>query len=154
MQMHSSETNAGTTIWLAPSRIAVLTSLPCSRCQLMFSMVTVASSTRMPTASARPPSVMILRVSPIAASMMMAPSTASGIEVAMMMVERQLPRNSRIITLVSSAAITPSRATPVMAPRTKIDWSPMKPIFSSSGSWLLTSMTFCLMPAMISSVEV
>src|SRR6202163_1821110 len=59
MQMHSSETKAGVTIWLAPSMIEVSTPLPCSRCQLMFSMVTVASSTRMPTASARPPNVMM-----------------------------------------------------------------------------------------------
>ncbi len=62
MQMHSRETKAGVTICWAPSRMAVLTSLPCSRCQLMFSMVTVASSTRMPTASARPPSVMMFSV--------------------------------------------------------------------------------------------
>ena len=62
MQMQSSETKAGCTIWRAPSIMAVLTSLPCSRCQLMFSMVTVASSTRMPTASASPPSVMMLSV--------------------------------------------------------------------------------------------
>ena len=41
-----------------------------------------------------------------------------------------------------------------MAPRTNSDWSPMKPIFSASGSWSLTSTTFCLMPAMISSVEI
>ncbi len=108
MQMQSSETKAGVTIWLAPSMIEVSTPLPCSRCQLMFSMVTVASSTRMPTASARPPSVMMLRVSPIADSITIAPSTESGIETAMMIVERQLPRNSRIITLVSSAAMTPS----------------------------------------------
>ncbi|MGY4369238.1 hypothetical protein ACVW1A_005303 [Bradyrhizobium sp. LB1.3] len=60
-------------------------------------------------------------VSPIADSMMMAPSTESGIETAMMTVERQLPRNSRIMTLVSSAAITPSKATPSMAPRTNTD---------------------------------
>ena len=64
----------------------------------MFSIVTVASSTRMPTASARPPSVMMLRVSPIADSIAIAPSTDSGIDIAMMMVERQLPRNSRIIS--------------------------------------------------------
>ena len=100
----------------------------------MFSIVTVASSTRMPTASASPPSVMMFSVSPIADSMMIAPSTDSGIETAMMTVERQLPRNSRIITLVSSAAITPSVATPSMAPRTNTDWSPMKPILSASGS--------------------
>ncbi|MEY9762736.1 hypothetical protein ABH988_003521 [Bradyrhizobium ottawaense] len=55
---------------------------------------------------------MMLSVSPIADSMMMAPSTDSGIETAMMMVERQLPRNNRIMTLVSRAAITPSTATP------------------------------------------
>ena len=75
----------------------------------------------MPTASASPPSVMMLSVSPIADSITMAPSTESGIDTAMIMVERQLPRNSRIITLVRSAAITPSVATPVMAPRTKRD---------------------------------
>src|SRR5437016_3656358 len=98
MQMQSSDTKAGVTIWLAP------------------------------------PSVMMLSVSPIADSMMMAPSTESGIETAMMTVERQLPRNSRIMTLVSSAAITPSNATPSMAPRTNTDWSPMKPILSASGS--------------------
>ncbi len=44
---------------------------------------------------------MMFSVSPITDSMMMAPSTDSGIETAMMTVERQLPRNSRIITLVS-----------------------------------------------------
>ena len=96
---------------------------------------------------------MMLSVSPIADSMVMEPSTASGIEVAMMMVERQLPRNSRIITLVSSAAMMPSRATPVIAPRTNSDWSPMKPILSASGSEIPDPDTFCLMPAMISSVE-
>ena len=100
MQMQSSETKAGCTIWRAPSRIAVLTSLPCSRCQLIFSMVTVASSTRMPTASARPPRVMMFKVWPVAHSPLSADSTASGIETAMMTVERQLPRNSRIIRLV------------------------------------------------------
>ena len=84
------------------------TSLPCSRCQLMFSMVTVASSTRMPTASARPPSVMMFSVWPTAESAAIEARIASGIEVAMITVERQLPRNSRIIRLVSAAAITPS----------------------------------------------
>src|ERR1700692_2135865 len=52
MQMHKSETKAGVTICWAPSMIAASTSLPCSKCQLMFSIVTVASSTSMPTASA------------------------------------------------------------------------------------------------------
>ena len=34
MQMHSSETNAGVAIWVAPSMMAVSTSLPCSRWQV------------------------------------------------------------------------------------------------------------------------
>ena len=55
MQMDKVETSAGSAIWRAPSRIAGSTSMPCSRWKLMFSMVTVASSTRMPTASASPP---------------------------------------------------------------------------------------------------
>ena len=42
----------------------------------MFSIVTVASSTRMPTASARPPSVMMFSVSPIADRQMIAPSVS------------------------------------------------------------------------------
>ena len=123
MQMHSSETKAGPTICLAPSRIASRTDLPCSRCQLIFSIVTVASSTRMPTASARPPSVMMLSVCPASASPAMAARMASGIEAAMMTVDRHEPRNSRIIRLVSAAAITPSRITPDTAAFTKTDWS-------------------------------
>ncbi len=89
----------------------------------MFSMVTVASSTRMPTASARPPSVMMFKVSPAADRAARALRIASGIEVAMMMVERQLPRNSRIIRLVSAAAMMPSRMTPETAAFTNRDWS-------------------------------
>ncbi len=46
---------------------------------------------------------------------------ASGIETAMITVERQLPRNSRIIRLVSAAAITPSLTTPVTAAFTNRD---------------------------------
>jgi len=36
----------------------------------------------------------------------------------MMIVERQLPRNNRIIRLVSTAAMTASMATPLIAPST------------------------------------
>ena len=45
----------------------------------------------------------------------------SGIETAMMSVDRQLPRNTRIMTAVRQAAIRASRTTPLMAPRTKMD---------------------------------
>ncbi len=87
----------------------------------MFSIVTVASSTRMPTASASPPRVMMFSVSPRIDSVAIEPRIASGMDVAMISVERQLPRNSRTIRLVSAAAITPSRTTLLIAPVTKTD---------------------------------
>ena len=55
---------------------------------------------------------MMLSVSPSAHSVAIEPSTESGIDVAMISVDRKLPRNSRIIRLVSAAAMTPSRMTP------------------------------------------
>ena len=64
---------------------------------------------------------MMFSVSPLAARPATAASTLSGIEVAMISVERQLPRNSRIIRLVSAAAITPSRMTPDTAAFTNSD---------------------------------
>ena len=70
MQMESVETSAGTAICAAPSRMACTISLPWSMLRLMFSISTVASSTRIPTASASPPSVMMLIVSPSALSTM------------------------------------------------------------------------------------
>ena len=54
-----------------------------SRLRLMFSTSTVASSTRIPTARASPPSVMMLMVSPIALNTMIEVRIARGIEVAM-----------------------------------------------------------------------
>jgi hypothetical protein len=57
---------------------------------------------------------------------------ASGIEVAMI-VERHEPRNSRIIRLVSAAAITPSRTTPETAAFTNSDWSDSRSTFRPSG---------------------
>ena len=123
MQIESVETSAGTAICEAPSRIAWMISLPWSRLRLMFSTSTVASSTRMPTASARPPRVMMLIVSPSALKHDQRVSTESGIETAMISVLRQLPRNTRIIKPVRQAAITPSRTTPLIDARTNIDWS-------------------------------
>ncbi len=87
---------------------------PClrSRLRLTFSISTVASSTRIPTASASPPSVMMLMVSCSKLSTMIDVRIESGIETAMISVLRQLPRNSRIIRPVRHAAITASRITP------------------------------------------
>ncbi len=74
-------------------------------------MVTVESSTRMPTASARPPSVIVLMVSPRKWSTTIDVRIESGIEIMTMRVDRHDPRNSRIISAVSPAAIAPSLTT-------------------------------------------
>ncbi len=87
----------------------------------MFSIATVASSTRIPTARARPPSVMMLIVSPRALSTMIDERIDSGIETAMITVLRQLPRKIRIITAVRHAAMTASRTTPSIEARTNSD---------------------------------
>ena len=87
----------------------------------MFSMVTVASSTRMPTARARPPSVMMLMVSPSAERQATDVRMESGMEMVMISVLRQLPRKSKIIRPVRPAAMMPSRMTPEIAARTKMD---------------------------------
>jgi hypothetical protein len=87
----------------------------------MFSMATVASSTRMPTASARPPSVITLSVMPSACSTVIENRIDSGIEITTITVERQLPRNIRIIRPVSTAAMIPSWITPVIEARTNTD---------------------------------
>jgi hypothetical protein len=134
MQMASVETNAGTAICAAPSRIAVSVSLPISRLRLMFSISTVASSTRMPTASARPPRVMMLSVSPSALRVRIETRIDSGMETAMISVLRKLPRKMRIISAVRQAAMTASRSTPSMALRTNSDWSASGWMRSSGGS--------------------
>ena len=87
----------------------------------MFSMVTVASSTRIPTARLRPPRVMMLRVLPVAASPQRAERIASGIETTITTVDRHEPRNSRIMREVKAAAMAPSKITPFTAALTKSD---------------------------------
>ena len=108
----------------APSRIARRSGLPRPRLRWMFSISTVASSTRMPTASAIPPSVIVLSVWP--SSLQDERSTSgstAGSRRRRSACCRQLPRNSRIISAVSPAAIAASLSTPSTAARTKTDWS-------------------------------
>ena len=118
MQMESVDTNAGIGDLLRAVDDGLPQLFPVSMLRWMFSIATVASSTRMPTASARPPSVITLSVSPTAQRQMMEVSTLSGMEIATMIVERQLPRKMRIISAVSTAAMTPSRSTPLIVART------------------------------------
>ena len=64
---------------------------------------------------------MTLMVSPSAEMATTENRTDSGIEMMMMIVERQLPRNKRIISPTRAAASTASRTTPKIAALTKID---------------------------------
>src|ERR1700693_1758680 len=135
IQIESVDTNAGVAIWEALSSTTASMSLSgsASLLRFMFSTSTVASSTRMPTARASPPRVIILIVSPIALSTMMEARIARGMDVAMITVLRQLPRKARIMKAVRQAAISVSRTTPLIALRTKIDWSASGAICSWGG---------------------
>ncbi len=80
-------------------------------------------------------------------------STDRGMEVAMITVDRQLPRNSRIITLVRAAAMTPSLITPETAALTKIDWSLSRSIFRFAGRESLIWGRRVLTPSTMARVE-
>ncbi len=84
----------------------------------------------------------------------MAESTARGIEAAMIRVERQLPRNSRIIALVSRAAMIPSRATLPTDCLTNTEASPSSEVLSSGGRVSLISGSMLRMPSTIDRVEI
>jgi hypothetical protein len=79
------------------------------------------------------PSVIRLSVSPESERPITAPRIASGIDTAMITVERHEPRKSRIIRLVSTAAIAPSLITPDTASFTNSDWSESRSTFRPSG---------------------
>ena len=121
MQMDSVATIAGIAIWLAPSRMARVSGLPMPRLRWMFSTSTVASSTSMPMASDRPPSVMMLIGVPGQVQPDDGGKIASGIDVQTMTIERQLPRKTPIISDTSTDEITASRSTLLIAPRTNSD---------------------------------
>ena len=81
----------------------------------MFSMETVASSTRMPTARARPPKVMMLTVCLVIHSASTAHINERGMLITTMKALRQSRRNRRIIRPVSSAPRAPSSVRPPIA---------------------------------------
>jgi len=121
MQMQRVETKAGTAICWAPSRMPRVIGFFIAKLRLMFSISTVASSTRMPTAKAMPPSVITLMVLPRKPRITSEVRIESGIEMHTTRVLRQLPMKSRIINPVSKAAMPASRTTPFTAARTNRD---------------------------------
>ena len=86
-------------------------------------MVTVASSTRMPMASASPPSDMMLIVLPVSHRPTSELVSDRGMLISTTITLRRSCRNSRIISPVSAAPIAPSVATLLMAARTVGDSS-------------------------------
>ena len=86
-----------------------------------FSISTVASSTRMPTANARPPRVITFSEWPSRNRMPIDDRIAKGIETATISVLRHEPRNTRIIVAVSSPAMMLSTTTPSIAAVTNKD---------------------------------
>jgi hypothetical protein len=153
MQMHSVATNAGTPISPAPTMIASCSSSPLCKWRSMFSMVTIAWSTRIPTESARPPSVIRFSVSPIAFSIRIEARMESGMVSAMISVLRQLPRKSSTISAVRIAARAASSTTPLIAALTNTDWSKSGVTFTSAGSSWVARGSSARRLATMSSVE-
>ena len=120
-RIHSRISNNGKAISMQASSIARRLGLFISRCWWMFSIVTVAWSTRMPMASARPLNVMMLIVCPRMLRMITETKIERGIETATIIVLRQLPKKTSIINDVRHAAIMPSLITPDIDAFTKID---------------------------------
>src|SRR5579863_5224494 len=89
----------------------------------------------------------------IGANTMIDVRIASGMEVAMISVLRQLPRNTRIMIAVRQAAISASRTTPLIAPFTKMDWSASGDIFNCCGTVAAIRGRIDLIPEITSSVE-
>ena len=134
MQIASVAMVRGSATSREPSRIATVSGCPMERCRWMFSTATVASSTRMPVASASPPSVMRLIELPVTYRQITPANIAHGIEVITTIVLRQLPRNSRIMIDTSPDASTDSDATFLIAARTKVDWSKSSVMSMPSGA--------------------
>ena len=94
--MASVETSVGTAMPAEPCSVASGSGMPSSvSSRWVFSIVTVESSTRMPTASASPPSVIVLSVSPRKYSTTSDDRIASGIEIMTTRVDRQEPEKQQ-----------------------------------------------------------
>jgi hypothetical protein len=100
----------------------------------MFSISTVASSTSMPTASAMPPSVIVLMVWCVSLSPTIAVRIESGIDAITISMLRGEPKNTSTMSATSTAAVRASRTTPQRAARTKRDWSKVRAAWRPRGA--------------------
>ena len=83
----------------------------------------MASSTTRPTATARPPRVMMFRLIPVSCMITRAVRIDSGMEIAATSVERTLNRNRKIVRTANSAPRPPSRIRPSVDSLMKSDRS-------------------------------
>jgi hypothetical protein len=115
-RMQSIETNRATAVRLHASTTARArdTADDEERRVWIFSISTVASSTRTPTASASPPSVMMLMVCPVPQSSTTAANSANGMLSTTMSALRQSRRKISTIRPVSAAPNNPSVTRPRM----------------------------------------
>ena len=114
-RMQSIANKRGPAVSVVASNAARPSDLPRARWTWMFSIETVASSTRMPTARARPPKVIILTVCLVIHSASTALINERGMLITTMNALRQSRRKSRIINPVSIAPRAPSRVNPPIA---------------------------------------
>ena len=125
MQMDSVETSAGTVICCEPSRIAGSTSIA-----LLEMPVDVLDGHRRiidQDAHRQRQAAQGHEIDGLAdrAEQMIEARIDSGMEMVMIRVLRQLPRNSSIISAGQGRGDHGFRTTPLIAARTKIDWSPV-----------------------------
>src|SRR5438270_12763720 len=138
-RMQSKASSRGTAVIRLPWSTAEAMLSVCCICTCTFSTVTVDSSTRMPIASAMPPSDMMLIVLPVSQSPNSEPSSASGILATTTSTLLQSLRNRRIIRPVKQAPIAPSVATLSTAWTTVGDSSNWKLTFTSLYNELVAS---------------
>ena len=106
-----------------PSRAASRRSSPDSWRRTMLSSTTTALSTSMPTASAMPPSDMMLSVMSKAYISTNVPSTETGIAMLLISVARASRRNAYSTRIASRPPIRAEVLTSLMAASMNVDWS-------------------------------
>ncbi len=105
------EPTSGTRISFSADRMASARLWPASRCRTMFSTTTMASSITNPTAAASPPSVIRLKLAPMARKAMNVIAIVAGITSP---ATSELPQSRRNSTRMMAARTSPIR----MASRT------------------------------------
>ncbi len=114
---------SGTVISRRALRTASARLCPESRCRMMFSTTTMASSMTSPTAAASPPRVIRLKLSPMTRRAMKVSATVAGITSP---ATRDVPQSRRNSTRISDARTSPTRMasrTLLMESLTISDWS-------------------------------